>query len=179
MRVIGGTLAGRTFQPPLKKWRTRPTTDKAKEALYNILNNSLDFKGINALDLFSGSGNHSYELVSRGAATVVAVDSNQACLHYIRSTAAELEIKDAIHPVHSDVYRFLQADTSTYDLIIADPPYKDYRLPQLPEIVLNSDTLLKDTGIFVLEHSKYHNFKFMERCFDTRQYGLSIFSFFR
>lgn len=179
MRIIAGDLSGRVFNPPLKKWLTRPTTDKAREALFNILFNLIDYQGIRALDLYSGSGSIAFEIISRGGGEIVCVDKNSRCIEFIKKTAIELGIEETITTNRGDVIQFLQSESTGYDLIIADPPYKDRHVPQLPELVLNSDTLLNEGGVFVLEHNRYNNFEYHDRCIGMRVYGKSHFTFFR
>lgn len=178
MRIIGGKFSGRVFKPPFKKSSTRPTTDKAKEAIYSILSHKLDLSGISALDLFSGMGNHSYELISRGARSVISVEADYTCIQFIKETALELGIENELSPIKGNVYKFLESLTENFDLIIADPPYNDRRIPQLPMLILEEKKLLKEDGVFILEHGRTHNFEYYERCVDTRKYGHSHFSFF-
>lgn len=179
MRVIAGKLAGRVFSPPLKKSDARAITDKAKEAVYNILFNYIDFEGVYALDLFSGFGNHSYEIISRGGIEVIAVEKNHRNVEFIKETTEKFDIADAVRVIQTDVYSFLETTEMSFDLIMADPPYEDRRLPQIPDLIFQRETLLKPGGLFVLEHSRLHNFEYLERCIDTRSYGQAHFSFFR
>lgn len=179
MRVISGKLARRTFNPPLEKWNTRPTTDKAKEGLFNILKDHIDFEGIRFLDLFCGSGAQTYEVISRGAVSATCIDSNPDCHRFIESVLEKFEIRDKVKLIRSDVFKYLERSRASFDLIFADPPYKDRRIPHLPNLVLGSDNLLAEGGMFVLEHNEFHNFEYHERNIGMRAYGKSHFSFFR
>jgi 16S rRNA (guanine966-N2)-methyltransferase len=175
LRIISGTHRGRPLHPP-KNLPVRPTTDKAKESLFNILNNQLDFEGIWVLDLFTGTGNISYEFASRGAAFIRAVDSDIRCIKYVRSTNEKLEFDIKI--TRANVFSFLKTSKEKYDLIFADPPYHLERLPQIPDLILESG-LLKNEGLLIVEHSDDQNFVHHPACFDTRTYSKVNFSFFK
>ncbi|MCB0706191.1 MAG: RsmD family RNA methyltransferase [Saprospiraceae bacterium] len=124
MRIIGGTFKGRRFNPPANKWPTRPTTDYAKEALFNILYNRLDFESLKVLDLFGGTGNHSYEWISRGCRSVTYVDQFAPAVAFAKKISATLQIEEFIQIHKAEVFKFIQKDSNTYDLIFADPPYE-------------------------------------------------------
>lgn len=177
MRIISGEFKGKRFMPPAKNWPTRPTTDFAKEGLFNILNNRLDFEETVMLDLFGGTGNHSYEFISRGCQDVTYVDKFHGCVEFVLKTASELKIENKIKIIKSDVFIFLQTNIRRFDYIFAGPPYPLPTLNSLPDKVLNSDTLL-DNGLFVLEHNPNHNFRNHPRYLEERNYGTTIFSFF-
>lgn len=176
MRIVGGTLRGRKFQPPANI-PARPTTDLAREGLFNILNNLIDFEGIAALELFSGTGSVSYELASRGAAKIVAVEQDMVSVSFIKKTAATLGIADQLQAVKADVFRYLGAETGRYDLIFADPPYALNAMDELPRIIFEKD-LLHEGGLFVLEHDYRHQYEAHAHFLRAKKYGDTIFTFF-
>jgi len=177
MRIIGGTFKGRRFIPPAKNWPTRPTTDFAKEGLFNILNNRLDFEETVMLDLFGGTGNHSYEFISRGCSDVTYVDKFPGCISFVTKTASELGIEDKIRIVRSDVFKFIQTNVRQYDYIFAGPPYPLPTLNTIPDVIFAHNILAPD-GLFVMEHNPNHNFKNHPHYIEERNYGTTIFSFF-
>ncbi len=176
MRIIGGSLKGIRLHPP-QNLPVRPTTDIAKEALFNILNNQITLENLEVLDLFSGTGNISLEFASRGAVSVKAVDKNFGCYQHLKKTAEQLQIT-TIEMLKADVFKFLKSETKKYDLIFADPPYDISQIPQIAEMVFEQN-LLKENGLLIIEHqsnqdlSKHGNFA------EKRKYGYSAFSFFR
>ncbi|MBK9566372.1 MAG: RsmD family RNA methyltransferase [Saprospiraceae bacterium] len=178
MRIIGGNFKGRRFIPPAKNWPTRPTTDFAKEGLFNILNNKIDFEEVIMLDLFGGTGNHSYEFISRGCTNVTYVDKFQGCIDFVQKTAGELKIEDKIKIIRSDVFRFLQSNIRQFDYIFAGPPYPLPNLNTIPDVIFQTETLAPD-GLFVMEHNPNHDFKSHNRFVEARNYGTTIFSFFK
>lgn len=178
MRIIGGHLGGRRFTPPAKNWPTRPTTDQTRESLFNILSNRIDFDSVSVLDLFAGSGSHSYEFVSRGCADVTSVDKFPACVTFISRTAVELGIADKIKIVKADVFRFIKAAGRRYDYIFADPPFDLPALKTIPDLIFES-AILAEGGLFVLEHDARNDFSSHIRLTEDRKYGTTIFSFFR
>ena len=149
----------------------------AKESLFNILENHFDFEEIIALDLFAGTGNISYELVSRGCQRVTAVDENNNCIKFIRDTANKLNMEELL-AIRSDVFRFIPMHKMKYDLIFADPPYDSQHYDLLVNLVLEND-LLKEDGLFVVEHNKFLDFKDHPRFVEQRRYGKVNFSFFK
>jgi len=177
MRIISGYMKGRRFNPPAKKWPTRPTTDIAKEGLYNILQNHINFETAVFLDLFGGTGNHCYEFISRGCTDVTYVDRHGPAVDYVRSMARELEIEDRIQIHKDDVFRFLKNAERTYSLVFAGPPYPLKRIRDIPDLVLEGD-LLEEAGLFILEHNGEHHFNQHPSCVDVRNYGDTYFSFF-
>jgi 16S rRNA (guanine966-N2)-methyltransferase len=177
MRIIGGKFKGRRFYPPADKWPTRPTTDFAKEGLFNMLNNRLDFEDIKALDLFGGTGNHAYELISRGCSNVTYVDKFPPCLAFVKKIAMDLGITDLIRIVKADVFRFMENTAEQYDYIFADPPYALPKLEDLPNLVFRHGLLLPG-GLLVMEHDPRHSFKTHPFFQEERHYGKTIFSFF-
>jgi 16S rRNA (guanine(966)-N(2))-methyltransferase RsmD len=177
MRIIGGTLGGRRFYPPAKGCPTRPTTDISKEALYNILQGRIDFTEARFLDLFGGTGNHSFEMISRGCRDVTYVDSFRACCAFVRKTAAELEISDAIDIRCMDAFRFCKQTTTPFDYIFAGPPYPLKTLNTIPDVIFEH-TMLSNTGLLVLEHNPDHDFSDHPHFNEVRNYGQTFFSFF-
>ena len=177
MRIIGGKFKGRRFDPPADKWPTRPTTDFAKEALFNILNNRLDFESVKMLDLFGGTGNHCYEFVSRGCTDATYVDKFPGCVQFVRKTAAELKIEPCLKIFQMDVFRFVEFATEQYDYIFAGPPYGLPTIDIIPDLIFEKK-LLRPEGLFVLEHNPHHKFLEHPNLVDVRNYGQTYFSFF-
>lgn len=177
MRIIGGAFKGRKFTPPAKNWPTRPTTDFAKEGLFNILNNRIDFSEIKVLDLFGGTGNHSYEFISRGCTDVTYVDQYRGCVQFAKKTAATLEIEDRMKIMQTDVFKFLKRTSEQYDYIFADPPFNLPKAKAIPDLIFEKD-LLKEGGLFVMEHADVHSFEQHPRFEESRNYGKIVFSFF-
>ncbi len=178
MRIIGGRLKGRRFHPPADHWPTRPTTDYAKEGLFNILTNKLAFDEVKALDLFGGTGSHSYEFVSRGCSDVTYVDKFAEAVRFVRKTTAELKIEPEVRIVQMDVFKFIASTRDKYDYIFAGPPYGLPGLDSIPDRIFEHE-LLSPGGLFVLEHNPNHQFVEHPRLVDVRNYGKTIFSFFQ
>lgn len=178
MKIITGTYGGRRFEAP-RNLQARPTTDLAKQALFNILQNRLDFEDCRALDLFSGTGSISFELLSRGAGQVVSVELGRQQQQFIQKVAQELKVPVDRHQlVRGDVFRYLSSMlVRPFDFIFADPPYALPELSTLPELVLRQG-LLTDDGIFVLEHGKENDFSQVPGFQELRVYGAVHFSFF-
>jgi 16S rRNA (guanine966-N2)-methyltransferase len=176
MRIIGGSLGGRRIAPPARMPHTRPTTDRAREALFNILAHRIDLEGIAALDLFAGTGTIGYELCSRGASRVVAVEKDSAMHGFIRQTANLLAL-DNHQALRMDAFQYLENCTETFDLILADPPYELSGLERLPEIVIGRRLLAPD-GYLVVEHGGHFAFPDRTELVLRRNYGDSFFSFF-
>lgn len=177
MRIISGKFKGRRFSPPADNWPTRPTTDFAKEGLFNVLNNQFDFEEIRALDLFGGTGSHSYELISRGCTDVVYVDKFPACVEFVKKTAKALGVEHCVRIVRADVFRFLHTCREKFDYIFAGPPYPLPNIPEIPDLVFSLN-LLKPGGWLVLEHNPHHQFKDHPFFKEARHYGKTIFSIF-
>ena len=185
MRIISGKYGGRRLSPP-KNITARPTTDFAKESLFNLLNNRIDFEGIDMLDLFAGTGGIGIECVSRGARSVTAVEIAHVQQNWIISCCKQLGIRN-LSVIRGDVFKFLSACRTKYDLIFADPPYALEELPTLPDVILknsdvrsqNSDSILKENGWLVIEHGKDTDFTSHPRHVETRTYGSVHFSFFQ
>lgn len=176
MRIISGKYKGKRIQAP-KKLPVRPTTDMAKEALFNILNNYYDFDEITVLDLFTGTGNISFEFASRGVKSIVSVDKDYGCVKFIASVSRELELN--IKTFKEDVYKFLEKNTLQFDLIFADPPYQfeDEDFKRLVALVYKNN-LLREKGMLVVEHSKFTDLSDLDYFTEQRKYGSSVFSFF-
>jgi len=176
MRIISGLYKGRRLTAP-KKLPVRPTRDMAKEALFNILNNSYYFDAISVLDLFAGTGNISYEFASRGTEQLIAVDANLGCIRFINETAEAFEM--SISTIKSDVYKFLEKSKIKHDIIFADPPY-DFELAafsKIPELVFKNNLLEKE-GLLIVEHSKHTDLSSLEHYSHSKSYGGNVFSFF-
>jgi 16S rRNA (guanine966-N2)-methyltransferase len=178
MRIIGGKHKGRKFDPPAGKWPTRPTTDFAKEGLFNILTNAFDFSEIKVLDLFGGTGSITYELLSRGCTQITYVDQYYPCIAFVKKTKKVLGAEEEIMVLKSDAFKFIEKTNDTYDLIFADPPYDHKGLPKLPDLIIENG-LLKAKGWFILEHDKRIDFQQHQRFFRQQKYGNNIFSFFQ
>jgi 16S rRNA (guanine966-N2)-methyltransferase len=176
LRIIGGKYKGRRIDPPAN-FKARPTTDFAREGLFNILNNRIDFETVTVLDLFSGTGSISYEFASRGAASVHLVEKDMRHISGIKRIIREFDFKN-IKPVRIDVKAFLKTCTAKFDIVFADPPYELPWLKDLPDLV-SAAGVIKEDGFFVLEHPKALNFKDHRLFFEHRNYGGVNFSFFR
>ena len=176
MRIISGKHKGKRLTAP-SKLPVRPTTDFAKEALFNILNNQFYFEQLNILDLFAGTGNISFEFASRGAQQITSVDANYGCIKYISKIKEELSYP--ITPVKSDAFTYLEKTLLKADIIFADPPYdlnkEDFA--KIPALV-KQRALLLDEGNLIIEHSKHTDLSDLEGFVVQRKYGGSIFSFF-
>lgn len=178
MRIISGKFGGRRFNPPAKNWPTRPTTDQSKEGLYNILNNRIYFDEVKMLDLFGGTGNHCYEFISRGCTDATYVDKFGGAVAFVTKMRKELKIEDELRIVKSDVFKFMKGTKEQYDFIFAGPPYPLPNLDEIPDFLFAQDLLAED-GLFVLEHNPNHDFKEHDRYQEERNYGTTIFSFFK
>jgi 16S rRNA (guanine966-N2)-methyltransferase len=176
MRIISGKLKGRKINPP-SNLPVRPTTDQAKEALFNILNNEFDYSEIRALDLFSGTGSIGYELCSRGCPEVHAVEMNWKCTHFIQQVKQDFNLS-SLYIHKANVFTWLTTHFQPFDVIFADPPYDMEHQDKIVDII-RENKLLKEGGIFIIEHDKRSNFSEMTMFFDQRNYGKVNFSFFR
>jgi len=176
MRIISGTYKGRRFQAP-KNLPTRPTTDRAKEALFNILNNRYYFDELRVLDLFAGIGSIGLEFASRGAQEITCVDRHQKCIQFIAKTAQTLDAP--LHVVKADVFRFLETYKSKTDIIFADPPYSfsQEEFAKIHRMVFEKE-LLKPEGMLIIEHAKHTDLSDLDYFNDHKNYGGSSFSFF-
>lgn len=177
MRVISGIYKRRRFDVP-RSFKARPTTDFAKENLFNVLSNHLDFEegGVEALDLFAGTGSISLELLSRGCTQVVSVEKDREHYAFICKVMQELKAVNWL-PVRADVFKFVKSTHRCFDLVFADPPYELKNLETLPDLVLGNG-LLKPGGLFVLEHGKKNHFEAHPCFIEHRSYGSVNFSFF-
>ncbi|MEX0273582.1 MAG: RsmD family RNA methyltransferase [Flavobacteriaceae bacterium] len=176
MRIISGIHRGRNITAP-KKLPVRPTTDRAKEALFNILHNRFYFPDLRVLDLFAGTGNIAYEFASRGVGDIVCVDRHMGCIKFIEKTATQLQMP--ISPLKKDVFSYLEQASSPFDIVFADPPY-DMEIDQLKSLSENvfERELLKEDGFLVIEHSKHTDLSLLPHFWEARNYGGRTFSFF-
>ncbi|MDR0430776.1 MAG: RsmD family RNA methyltransferase [Tannerellaceae bacterium] len=176
MRIISGKYGRRRFDVP-SSFKARPTTDFAKENMFNVIGNLLDWEGLDALDLFSGTGSISFELLSRGCRKVVAVEKENQHASFIAKVAKELATDD-LTLIRGDVFRYIQsAPKESFDFIFADPPYVLKELPDIPPLILGRD-LLRNGGVFVMEHSKGYDFSSLPYFSQRRIYGSVNFSVF-
>lgn len=176
MRIVSGKFKGRRITAP-KKLPVRPTTDMAKEAIFNIVNNLYYFDDISVLDLFAGTGNISYEFASRGTENITSVDKDYGCIKFINQTAESFEM--SIQTIKSDVFKYLERTKQTATIIFADPPYA-FTLEQfsnIPELVFNNQ-LVEDGGLLIIEHSKHTDLSAIENFSYSKSYGGNMFSFF-
>lgn len=176
MRIISGAYKGRRITAP-KKLPVRPTTDMAKESLFNILNNNYYFDEISVIDLFSGTGNISYEFASRGTQQITSVDANYACVQFINETAKAFNMQ--IQTIKSDVFKFLEKANLQATIIFADPPYNLNleEFSKIPELVFQNN-FLEDNGLLIVEHSKHTNLSNLSNFVYSKTYGGNSFSFF-
>lgn len=178
MRIIRGTLKGRRITPP-KALPVRPTTDFAKEGLFNIIENNFDIEELKILDLFAGTGSISYEFASRGAKQITTIDSNIRCIRFIKATTEHLNIENIIG-LKADVFRFLSKSIQTFDIIFADPPY-DIGQDKYLEILnlVMEKQLLQTNGWLIIEHSKKIHFPTLQMPYEHRKYGNVNFSIYK
>lgn len=176
MRIISGKHKGRRLVAP-KNLPVRPTTDMCKESLFNILNNYFNFHGLKVLDLFSGTGNISYEFGSRGSGPITSVDGDFGCVNFIKKTATVLDLD--ITALKSDVFKFLEKSKASYDIIFADPPY-DLGQEQFEKIIqiIFENKILEEDGMLIVEHSKHTKLDHMMHFSFAKNYGGSVFSFY-
>jgi len=176
MRIISGKWGGRRISPPAKMPYTRPTTDIAKEGLFNILQNRIDFEDIKTLDLFGGTGSISYEFASRGAADLTIVEKDVQMHAFIKKNIETIGIENC-KLLKMEVFNFLQTCNEQYDLIFAGPPYALGTIDELPKIIV-SQALIAPDGFFVLEHTPRNNYEKFKGFDFVRNYGTTLFSFF-
>ncbi|MBO7640153.1 MAG: RsmD family RNA methyltransferase [Bacteroidales bacterium] len=176
MRIIGGRLKGKFIDPPAG-FKARPTTDFAREALFDILDNAYEFDDLKVLDLFGGTGAVSYEFISRGAGHVWTVEMNPVHASFISRMARQLGIADQVTVVRHNVFEFLPLCQEKFDLVFADPPYALEGLETLPDKVLSLD-ILHPEGWFILEHGDEHSFTTHPHFLKERKYGRVHFTFF-
>lgn len=176
MRIVGGEFGGRRFNPPARI-PARPTTEVAKEGLFNMLNNSMDIEGIKTLDIFGGTGSISYELASRGAADLTLVERDPITIDFIKKTAQELKITDRLQIIKGDVFKYMKQCTEQYNLIFAGPPYALTNIDEIPQLVFEKQLLLPG-GIFILEHTPRNDYQQHPHFTRIKNYGTTVFTFF-
>ena len=177
MRIITGKYKGRHFEIP-RTFKARPTTDFAKENIFNVLMGYIDFDGIRALDLFAGTGSITLELLSRGCSQVVSVELDRDHHRFIQQCIAKLQGENNVQSLRADVFRFIKGCHQQFDFIFADPPYALKELPQIPDLVFAHNLLAPD-GVFVFEHGKDNDFSGHPHFVEHRSYGSVNFSLFR
>jgi len=176
MRIISGRFGGRKISPPSKMPHTRPTTDIAKEGLFNILQNRISFEGITTLDLFGGTGCISYELASRGAEDVTIVEKDPIMHAFIKKNIEMPSIENA-KVLKMDIFNYLNTCTTSFDFIFAGPPYALGSIDEIPKIIIEKK-LIASEGLFVLEHTPRNNYEKFKGFQFVRNYGTTLFSFF-
>ena len=176
MRIITGKYGGRKINPPSKMPHTRPTTDVAKEGLFNIIENNISIEGIKTLDIFGGTGSISYELASRGADNLTIIEKDPKMYAFIQKSITDLKIENC-NVIKMDVFRFLETTAETYDLIFAGPPYALKNIDDLP-VIIREKKLLHQNGWFILEHTPANNYEKYPLFKSSRNYGTTIFSIF-
>ncbi|MBS1577152.1 MAG: RsmD family RNA methyltransferase [Bacteroidetes bacterium] len=176
MRIVAGELGGRKIVPPSRMPYTRPTTDIAKEGLFNVIQNNLEIGQLKTLDLFGGTGSISYELASRGAKHLTIVEKDEQMFSFIKKTAADLKI-NSFQPVKMDVFKFINQCTDKFDFIFAGPPYALQEIDDLPKLIFEKN-LLNPSGWFILEHTPRNDYKKFPFYKAERKYGTTIFSIF-
>ena len=176
MRIIRGKYGGRKINPPSRMPHTRPTTDIAREGLFNIIENNISIEGIKTLDIFGGTGSISYELASRGATDLTIVERDAKMHAFIQKSINDLKIENCI-VIKMDVFRFLETTRESYDLIFAGPPYALKNINDLP-VIIEEKKLLNANGWFVLEHTPANNYEKYQLFKSSRNYGTTIFSIF-
>lgn len=176
MRIISGIHGGRKISPPAKMPYTRPTTDIAKEGLFNIIQNNLDIESLKTLDLFGGTGCISYELASRGAPDLTIIEKDNNMYDFIRNTGTLLKFEN-FKVLKSDVFRYMESCSEKFDFIFAGPPYALTTIDDLPKLVFEKH-LLNPGGWFVLEHTPRNDYKKTAHYKTERNYGTTIFSIF-
>lgn len=176
MRIITGIYKGRRFDIP-HTFKARPTTDFAKENIFNVLNSYIDFEGTTALDLFAGTGSISLELLSRGCQQVVSIEKDRDHHAFIRQCVQKLGADNSV-VIRGDVFRYIKSCSHQFDFIFADPPYQLTELAQIPDLIFEKD-LLKEEGIFVLEHGAQNDFSNHPHFVEHRKYGSVNFSIFQ
>lgn len=176
MRIISGKYKSRKIVAP-KNLPVRPTTDMAKESLFNILNNHFYFDAVSVLDLFAGTGNISYEFASRGTEQITCIDQDFGCIKFINQTAEKFDMP--INTIKSDVFKFLEKASNQFDIVFADPPYAftDEAFAKIPELVFKNNLLLEN-GLLIIEHSKHTDLSNLKYFAYSKSYGGNKFSFF-
>lgn len=175
MRIIAGSLKGRRLNPPTTL-PVRPTTDMARESLFNILGNYIDYEDCTVMDLFAGTGAVSLEFISRGAKEVTSIDINTQCTDFIKESARQFNVNNN-HVVRADVFDLIKRAYKKFDIIFADPPYALENLGKLPDLIFEHD-LLSEEGLFILEHPREYQFEEHPHFWQHRNYGKVNFTFF-
>ncbi|HLS71506.1 MAG TPA: RsmD family RNA methyltransferase [Chitinophagaceae bacterium] len=175
MRIIGGIHGGRKFHPPARI-PARPTTDFAKEGLFNTLNNMISFEGLKTLDIFAGTGSISYELASRGATDLTLIERDRTTVQFINKTMEELKF-DGFKILQMNVFKFLNNCVESYDFIFAGPPYALKEIDKIPDIIFDKK-LLNPEGIFILEHTPRNDYQEHPQFLKMKNYGTTIFTYF-
>lgn len=175
MRIIAGSLRGRRLNPP-QNLPVRPTTDMARESLFNILNNYVDYEECSVMDLFAGTGAVSFEFVSRGVREVTSIDINAQCTDFIKAECGRMDVRN-MHVVRADVFDLLKRANRKFDIVFADPPYAIEGLATLPDLIFERQVLTED-GIFILEHPREYSFEEHPHFWQHRNYGKVNFTFF-
>lgn len=176
MRIIGGIHGGRRFHPP-SKIPARPTTDIAKEGLFNTLQHLIDFQDIKCLDIFAGTGSISYELSSRGASDLTLIERDRTTIRFIKDTVEQLKM-EGFKIIQGEVFKFLDTHEGKYDFIFAGPPYALEEIDLIPDLIFRQELLNQD-GIFILEHTPRNNYENHPNFYRTKNYGTTVFSFFQ
>ena len=176
MRIISGKYKGRHFSPP-KNLKARPTTDVAKEALFDILNNRIDYEETRVLDMFGGTGSISLEFASRGCPSVTLLEMNSTNYAFIKKTVAELKAEE-INAIKGDTFKYVEKCSAKFEMIFADPPYDHPRLKDVPDLIFQND-LLNPGGLLILEHPKDFSFESHPQFLEHRKYGHVNFTFFQ
>ena len=176
MRIITGHLKGRKIHVP-ENTQIRPTSDRTKESIFNIIENRKELKNATVLDLFGGTGNLGFEALSRGVESVTFVEIDPAAVTGITKTAEKFGVERRIRTIQADVNLYLAGKANAYDIVFADPPYDFVLIPELPAILLKNGWL-KEDGWFVLEHDARHSFSDHSRCAFSKAYGRTIVSIF-
>lgn len=176
MRIISGKYKGRIISPP-KKFKARPTTDRARESLFNILNNYYDYSELRILDLFSGTGSIGFEFISREALYVEMIEKNYIHFQHLQKIKHLLEIEN-LRIIKADFFQYIKKSHQAFDIVFADPPFDMANFETIPSLILNSD-LLSESGLLIIEHSKNYDFKNLKAFQEQRNYGGVNFSFFK
>ncbi len=176
MRIIRGKLKSKRVTVP-KSFPSRPTTDFAKEGLFNMLENRIDMDNLRILDLCAGTGNIAFEFISREAGTVTAVDSNFNCVRHIRTLAKSFEVEAEIATIQSDIIKHLTTTEMKYDLVFSDPPYEFPKYKEIVDLVFDRNILNED-GLLIVEHGKRTDLSELQNFVQARTYGNVVFSFF-
>lgn len=179
MRIISGKFRSKVIVPP-SNFKARPTTDMAKESLFNVVSNMMgdDVEQLRVLDLFGGTGSISYEFASRGCKNITTIELNYNHYAFIKKTVADLKIADCVQVIRGDAFKFIDRCTQQFDIVFADPPYDLPRLPEVPQAVIDHN-LVAPGGIMIMEHSAANDFSQLPQFVNHKHYGSVNFSFFQ